>query len=146
MKKLLVALLAVVMVLSVAAFNTAEATDTVAMVFPGVITDLAFNQFTYEGMARAKEEGKIQDFAYVENVAQDEQVEYIRQFAAEGYEVVIGQGGQFGDALATVAEEFPDGSANRTPSVVFLSVDCRDRISFRFHQQPDLCDLRLGAF
>ena len=108
MKKLLVALLAVVMVLSVAAFNAAEAVDTVAMVFPGVVTDLAFNQFTYEGMVRAKEEGKIKDFAYVENVAQDEQVEYIRQFAAEGYDVVIGQGGQFGDALATVAEEFPE--------------------------------------
>ena len=46
MKKLLIAVLAVVIVLSAAAFNAAEAVDRVAMVLPGVITDLAFNQFT----------------------------------------------------------------------------------------------------
>jgi basic membrane protein A len=79
----------------------------VAMVLPGLKTDEAFNQFTYEGMVRAGEECNIET-AYTEEVAQDEQVEIIRQFAQEGYDIVIGQGGQFGEALMTVAQEFPD--------------------------------------
>ena len=80
---------------------------SVAMVLSGLITDEAFNQYTYEGMKRAEEELGIQT-AYRENVTQDEQVEVIRQFAQSGYQIIIGQGGQFGEALSVVAEEFPD--------------------------------------
>lgn len=79
----------------------------VAMVLPGLKTDEAFNQFTYEGMVRAAEECNIET-AYTEEVAQDEQLEVVRQFAQEGYDIIIGQGGQFGEALMTVAQEFPD--------------------------------------
>ena len=82
-------------------------TGSVAMVLPGLITDKAFNQFTYEGMMQAVEETGIK-YAYKENVTQDEQVEVLRQFAQQGYEIVIGQGGQFGEAVSIVAEEFPD--------------------------------------
>ncbi|NMC11649.1 MAG: BMP family ABC transporter substrate-binding protein [Chloroflexi bacterium] len=79
----------------------------VAMVLPGLKTDEAFNQYTYEGMMRAAKDFNLET-AYVEEVAQDEQVEVIRQFAQEGYDIIIGQGGQFGEALMTVAKEFPD--------------------------------------
>ena len=79
----------------------------VAMVLPGLKTDEAFNQYTYEGMLRAKEELGIET-AFREEVAQDEQLEVIRQFAQLGYDIIIGQGGQFGEALQTVAKEFPD--------------------------------------
>lgn len=79
----------------------------VAMVLPGLKTDEAFNQYTYEGMLRAGKEFNYET-AYVEEVAQDEQVEVIRQFAQQGYDIIIGQGGQFGEALMTVAKEFPD--------------------------------------
>ena len=81
--------------------------NSVAMVLSGLITDEAFNQYTYEGMQRAKEELGIKT-AYKENVTQDEQVEVIRQFAQQGYQTIIGQGGQFGESLSIVAEEFPD--------------------------------------
>ena len=77
------------------------------MVLPGLKTDEAFNQYTYEGMLRAKEELGIET-AFREEVAQDEQLEVIRQFAQLGYDIIIGQGGQFGEALQTVAKEFPD--------------------------------------
>jgi basic membrane protein A len=80
---------------------------SVAMVLPGLITDEAFNQYTYEGMMRAAEDFDL-DTAYVEEVAQDEQIEVIRQFAQQGYDIIIGQGGQFGEALMTVAQEYPD--------------------------------------
>jgi basic membrane protein A len=79
----------------------------VAMVLPGLKTDEAFNQYTYEGMMRAAEDHNIET-AFVEEVAQDEQIEVIRQFAQQGYDIIIGQGGQFGEALMTVAKEYPD--------------------------------------
>lgn len=84
-----------------------EAQSSVAMILPGLITDEAFNQFTYEGMVQASEEAGIKT-AYKENVTQDEQIEVLRQFAQQGYGIIIGQGGQFGEALSIVAEEFPD--------------------------------------
>lgn len=80
---------------------------SVAMVLPGLKTDEAFNQYTYEGMVRASEELGIK-IAYREEVSQDEQLEIIRQFAQQGYDIIIGQGGQFGEALQTVAQEYPD--------------------------------------
>jgi len=78
----------------------------VAMVLPGVKTDEAFNQYTYEGMMRAAKELGIET-AYKEEVTQDQQLEVIRQFAQLGYDIIIGQGGQFGEALQTVAKEYP---------------------------------------
>jgi basic membrane protein A and related proteins len=82
-------------------------TQSVAMVLPGLKTDEAFNQYTYEGMMRAAKEFNLKT-AYVEEVAQDAQIEVLRQFAQQGYDIIIGQGGQFGEALQTVAKEFPN--------------------------------------
>ena len=90
------------------AADSDEWKGSVAMAFPGLITDEAFNQFTYEGLMKAVEEKGIKKYAYKENVAQDEQVEVLRQFAQQGYEIVIGQGGQFGEAVSIVAEEYPE--------------------------------------
>ncbi|ADK79276.1 BMP family protein [Sediminispirochaeta smaragdinae] len=87
--------------------KSAESKLKVAMVLPGLKTDEAFNQFTYEGMMRAAEDLDIET-AFVEEVKQDEQIEVIRQFAQQGYDIIIGQGGQFGEALQTVAKEYPD--------------------------------------
>ncbi len=78
----------------------------VAMVLPGEKTDEAFNQYTYEGMMRAAKDFGLET-AYKEDVTQDQQLEVIRQFAQQGYDIIIGQGGQFGEALKTVAKEYP---------------------------------------
>ena len=115
MKKFLALILALVMALSLVACGSkgddgkkdGDMAGSVAMVLPGLVTDKAFNQYTYEGMLKAAAEKGIKT-TYKENVAQDEQVEVLRQFAQAGYEIVIGQGGQFGDAVATVAKEFPN--------------------------------------
>jgi basic membrane protein A len=85
----------------------AAPTHKVAMVLPGEITDAAFNQYTYEGMERAAKDFNIET-AYKEDVTQDQQLEVIRQFAQLGYDIIIGQGGQFGEALETVAKEYPE--------------------------------------
>lgn len=85
----------------------AEPTHKVAMVLPGVKTDEAFNQYTYEGMMRAAKDFGVET-GYKEEVTQDQQLEVIRQFAQQGYDIIIGQGGQFGEALQTVAKEYPE--------------------------------------
>jgi basic membrane protein A len=109
MKRKLSAVLVLLMALVLGMTECASSAEKlkVAMVLPGLKTDEAFNQYTYEGMLRAKEELGIET-AFREEVAQDEQLEVIRQFAQLGYDIVIGQGGQFGEALQTVAKEFPD--------------------------------------
>lgn len=114
MKKLFALALSLILVLSLVACgggdqnnSNEDMKDSVAMVLSGLITDKAFNQYTYEGMMRAAEEKGIKT-AYKESVTQDEQIEVIRQFAQQGYSIIIGQGGQFGEALSVVATEFPD--------------------------------------
>ncbi|PKM73122.1 MAG: hypothetical protein CVU91_06030 [Firmicutes bacterium HGW-Firmicutes-16] len=115
MKKVLATVLSMLMLLSLVACGGSKKDDapaddmkgSVAMVLSGLITDEAFNQYTYEGMMRASQEKGFKA-AYKENVTQDEQVEVIRQFAQLGYSIIIGQGGQFGEALSTVAAEYPN--------------------------------------
>jgi basic membrane protein A and related proteins len=98
--------IALVAAILLAAPAVAAPKHKVAMVLPGVKTDAAFNQFTYEGMVRAAKDFGVET-AYKEEVTQDQQIEVIRQFAQLGYDIIIGQGGQFGEALQTVAKEFP---------------------------------------
>jgi basic membrane protein A len=110
MKKILAVLFVFGVMFSLVAGGTSEKVDmkdSVAMVLSGLKTDEAFNQYTYEGMLRAASEKGIKS-AYKENVTDAEQVEVIRQLAQQGYEIIIGQGGQFGDSLATVAKEYPN--------------------------------------
>lgn len=114
MKKSIALVLALVMLLALAlagcggeAASSEEMKGSVAMVLSGLKTDEAFNQYTYEGMLRYAEEAGVKT-AFREEVSQDEQLEVIRQFAQQGYEIIIGQGGQFGEALQMVAAEYPD--------------------------------------
>jgi len=79
----------------------------VAVLFPGSVSDHSWNQFGYEGLLLAEKECGL-EIAYSENVTQDEQIEVIRNYVAEGYDMVIGHGGEYQDALAVVADENPD--------------------------------------
>lgn len=110
MKKIMTLMLVLCLCAGLFASGSAESSDmegSVAMVLSGLKTDEAFNQYTYEGMLRAGKEKGIKT-AFKESVTDAEQVEVIRQFAQAGYSIIIGQGGQFGDSLATVAKEFPN--------------------------------------
>ncbi|MGB3903940.1 MAG: BMP family protein, partial [Anaerolineae bacterium] len=85
----------------------AEEKTKVAVLFPGVVTDQSWNQFGYEGLVRAEEECGV-EIGYSEDVSQDEQIEVLRNYAAEGYDIIIGHGGEYSDSIGMVAEEYPD--------------------------------------
>jgi len=84
-----------------------EGKTKVAVLFPGVVTDQSWNQFGYEGLVRAEKECGV-EIGYSEDVAQDEQIEVLRNYAAEGYDIIIGHGGEYADSIGTVGQEYPD--------------------------------------
>jgi len=89
----------------------------VAVAFPGVVSDQSWNQFGYEGLVQAADDCDV-EIAYSEDVFQDEQLETFRNYAAEGYDIIIGHGGEYADAISTVAAEYPDiwfGDTNGIP-------------------------------
>lgn len=94
-----------------------EAKTKVAVAFPGVVSDQSWNQFGYEGLLEAQADCDL-EIAYSEDVFQDEQIETFRNYAAEGYDIIIGHGGEYADAIAQVASEYPDlwfGDTNGIP-------------------------------
>lgn len=84
-----------------------KAKTKVAVLFPGVVTDQSWNQFGYEGLVRAEKDCGV-EIGYSEDVSQDEQIEVLRNYAAEGYDIIIGHGGEYDDSIGTVAKEYPD--------------------------------------
>jgi len=82
----------------------------VALILPGKIDDVSFNQAMYEGMREVKKElGDQIEFAYTEEVYEVSDIEpALRDYASEGYDLVIGHGFQFMEPIIKVAQEFPD--------------------------------------
>jgi basic membrane protein A len=79
----------------------------VALVMPGSIADQGYNAAAYAGLV-AIEEDLGAEVAYTEMVPIAEYEEAFRNYAAEGYDIVIGHGFEFGDPIEVVAPEFPD--------------------------------------
>ena len=85
----------------------ATAKHKVAVLFPGVVTDQSWNQWGYEGLTKAKQDCGV-DIAYSENVSQDAQIETFRNYASQGYDIIIGHGGEYSDSAMTVAKQYPN--------------------------------------
>ena len=78
----------------------------VAMLTSGPINDDGWNQTAYEGLLALEAAGA--EIANTENVAQADQLDLVRSYADQGFNVIIGHGFEYGDALTTAAEEYPD--------------------------------------
>lgn len=78
----------------------------VAALFPGLVDDQSWNQAGFEGLKKAEAGGAT--IAYTEKATQDQQVEVFRNYAQQGFNVVIGHGGEYMDAALQVATEFPN--------------------------------------
>lgn len=79
----------------------------VAILMPGTITDQAYNTDARDA-ADAMESELGAEVTYTESVPVANQVDVYRQYASQGYDLIIGWGGQFTDGAVTVAAEFPN--------------------------------------
>ncbi len=95
--------------------DEAEASDeeaptsdlTIGIVMPSSKTDGAFSQEGYTGLLEGAEAAGVET-VFLDNVAVPDAVEAMANLAAEGTDVVIALGGQFGQAGIDVAPQFPD--------------------------------------
>lgn len=85
----------------------AEEVVRVALCTSGPITDGGWNTLAYEGLLSVRDAYGF-EVSYTENVAQDDQVGIIRDYARAGYDCIIGHGFEWEDALLTVAADYPD--------------------------------------
>jgi basic membrane protein A len=120
-KLLLVALL--IAVLSVSAVGAQDAPFKVALVLPSTITDLSWSQAMYEGFVAIQEEmggESALEIAYTENMFDVTAAEQaLRDYADEGYNLIVAHGTQYQAQLFAVAADYPEtsfawGTANDT--------------------------------
>ena len=96
------------------AANTATEKFRVAIVMPSSINDLAFSQSMYDALMKIQTEmGGPEKFevVYSENMfVVDDAAAAIRDYATNGYNLVIAHGSQYGSSLQEIAPDFPKTS------------------------------------
>jgi len=107
-------LMAVAIVVGMAAANlcgfvqAADADDfRVAMLLPGSVNDYGYNEMGKRALDKMRARLGIET-AYTEHVPVPNQLDVYREYASQGYDLVIGWGGQFTDGAIQAADEFPD--------------------------------------
>ncbi len=86
----------------------------VALIMPSSITDMAFSQSMYAGLVAVQEKmggPSAMELVYSENMFNvPDAAAAIRDYAAEGYDIVFAHGSQYGTSLAQIAPDFPEVS------------------------------------
>jgi basic membrane protein A len=86
--------------------QTGDAKLRVALLLPGSMNDGGWNAAAYNGLMELKDQGY--ECAFTEGVEIAAIEEAMRNYASEGYDLVIGHGAEFGEPAMRVAPEFPD--------------------------------------
>ena len=93
---------------------TFDGTFKVAIVMPSAITDLAFSQSMYDALLAVQEwlgGEAAMEIVYSEGMfVVDDAAAAIRDYASEGYNLVIAHGSQYGSSLQEIAPDFPETS------------------------------------
>jgi basic membrane protein A len=88
-----------------------DGTLRVAVIMPSTINDLAFSQSMYDALLKIQEEmggPEKMELVYSENLfVVDDAAAAIRDYATEGYNLVIAHGSQYGSSLKEIAPDFP---------------------------------------
>ena len=79
----------------------------VALVLPDVITDLSWNAVAYHGLEEAAKELGV-EFAYQERVADADVERVMRDYAEQGYDVILAESFNYQDATIRVAKDYPN--------------------------------------
>ena len=99
-------------VVTATAAPVAEKPFKVAIVMPSTITDMAFSQSMYEGLKAVQTEmggPSKMEIAYSENMFKmPDAAAALRDYASQGYNLVIAHGSQYGTSLAQIAPDFPE--------------------------------------
>ena len=86
----------------------------VAIIMPSSITDLAFSQSMFDALLAVQEEmggESAMEIVYSEGMfVVDDAAAAIRDYASEGYNLVIAHGSQYGSSLQEIAPDFPTTS------------------------------------
>lgn len=82
----------------------------VALVAPSATNDLAFTQSMFDALDALKESENL-DIAVSDNLfVVDDAASAIRNYASQGYDLVIAHGSQYGGSVEQIAPEFPEVS------------------------------------
>lgn len=79
----------------------------VALILSGPANDQGWNAIALEGLQAAEAEFGVET-AYMENVDFADSEAAFRDYAAQGYDLVIGHGFQYGEPAQKVSADFPD--------------------------------------
>lgn len=82
--------------------------ESIALLLPGKQDDQGYSQLGATAIETAAEANDITDTSIAETVDVSQQVETYREFATEGYDLVVGWGGQYEDGAVEVASQFPE--------------------------------------
>ncbi len=85
----------------------------VAVVMPSAINDLAFSQSMYDTLVGIQEEMGAENFEFVysDNMfVVDDAATALRDYASQGYDLVLAHGSQYGSSLQEIAPDFPETS------------------------------------
>lgn len=105
----------------------------VALLTPGPVNDSGWNSVAYGGLQQIEKElgAEVQ---YSEKVTQSDMAEFIRGYAMDGFNVVIGHGFEFAEPMMSIAKEFPDtwflvtsASVSQSPNVASISINNREQ-------------------
>jgi basic membrane protein A len=84
----------------------------VAVIMPSTINDLAFSQSMYDSLLQIQEEMGGPDkmeLVYSENMfVVDDAAAAIRDYASQGYDLIIAHGSQYGSSLKEIAPDFAE--------------------------------------
>jgi basic membrane lipoprotein Med (substrate-binding protein (PBP1-ABC) superfamily) len=78
----------------------------VALITPGSIADAAWNSAAYQGLLRIRDSLGA-DVSHVEAGTPASQEEALRTYAAQGYDLIIGNGFEFQEPSERVSEQYP---------------------------------------
>jgi basic membrane protein A len=85
----------------------------VAVVMPSAISDLAFSQSMYDALLAIQGEMGADNFeiAYSDGLfVVEDAAAAVRDYASQGYDLVIAHGSQYGSSLVEIAPDFPETS------------------------------------
>jgi basic membrane protein A and related proteins len=91
----------------------------VALLLPGVRNDNSFSQAAFEGlMAAAATDGNIETQILEEIIDPTDSLPALRDFANQGFDLILGHGIEYVDPIQQLYDEFPDVSFGMTGGVL----------------------------